>query len=91
MSSKLVTEGPQCFKAGLQPWHQHPRMQNKRKRNHSAGQCHDAPAHTNAAAHSQPAMPEMISLLFICKTGAVGVAQMILLLDFATREAQNAV
>lgn len=40
------------------------------------------PPLTHASAHSQPAMPQMISLLFICKTGAVGVAQMILLLDF---------
>lgn len=40
------------------------------------------PLLTHASAHSQPAMPQMISLLFICKTGAVGVAQMILLLDF---------
>lgn len=53
-----------------------------KNRNHSAGQCHAAPAHTSAYAHSQPAMPQMISLLFMCKSGAAGVAQMILLLDF---------
>lgn len=53
----------------------------EKKRNHSAGQRHVALAQTPVSAHSQPAMPQMISHLFICKTGA-GVAQMILLLDF---------
>lgn len=46
-------------------------------------------ARSHTPASSQPAMPQMISLLFICKTGAVGVAQMILLFDF-WREAENA-
>lgn len=82
MSSNLVTGVLQCFKAGLQPWHQCQRMENLKKKSLCWTVPCCPPAHTPASAHSQPAMPQMISLLFICKTGAVGVAQMILLLDF---------
>lgn len=70
---KACFGGPWCFKAGFQPWRQHRRMWNKKKkkRNHTTEQCHAAPAHTPAFDHPQPAMPHMISFLFICKAGAV--------------------
>lgn len=71
MSSKLVTGDPRCFIAGSSLGINTGGCKI-RKRNHAAGQCHPAPSLTPASDHPQPAMPHMISFLFICKTGAVG-------------------
>lgn len=73
MSSKLALEDPGVLKQGSSPGVNIGGCEIlKKKRNHTTEQCHAAPAHTPAFDHPQPAMPHMISFLFICKAGAVG-------------------